>query len=67
MLSRGVPGYAVLFKPQMEEHYIKNKDALLAALTEHEVFDGKRETCQVYNMCLKYNYKLLRELCSKHC
>ena len=60
MLGVSAPPFAVLFKEQMEDHYNKNKEALIAALKAHEVFDGKQETCHVYNMSIKYNYKVLR-------
>ena len=60
MLRPDAPSYTVLFKAQIDEHFSKNKDTLIAALKEHEVFDGKQEQCQVYNMSLKYNYKALR-------
>jgi ubiquitin-conjugating enzyme E2 Z len=59
MLGPAAPPFAALFKAQMEEHYIKNKEALIAVLKVHEMFDGKQETCQVYNMSIKYNYKVL--------
>ncbi len=61
VMNGTVTNYKDLFAEQIAAAFEKNKDAIKNTLTKHEEYNGRQETCQVYNMTLKYNYKALRD------
>ncbi len=61
VLKGTVTKYNKLFAEQIAGEFEKNKDAIKEALIKQKEKDGCEETCRVYNMTLRYNFRALLE------
>jgi ubiquitin-protein ligase len=64
-MLKSPPRFADKFMEHMKKEFEKNKEHIIKALEEHEMFDGKTETNRAYGMTLTYRYNNLKTAVSE--